>query len=62
MAAELKSVSLANKYYCPSCHRTFKKNEVWFNNWISKWCPYCFKKEESPGYCKLEVIKNDNVI
>lgn len=51
---ERKSVARAKHYYCPNCNRTFKKNEVWFNDWVSKWCPSCFRNHESSGYCVLE--------
>ena len=54
MESKIK-VGRAKLYYCPACDTTYKKNEVWFNGWISKWCPKCFRAHESMGYCELLV-------
>ena len=48
-------VSRAKHYWCPNCGKTYKKNEVWFDGWVSNWCPLCFRDKESIGDCKLEV-------
>lgn len=48
-------VGRAKYYWCPNCGKTYKKNEVWFNGWVSNWCPLCFRDKESMGDCKLEV-------
>lgn len=48
------SVARAKHYFCPNCGKTYRKNEVWFNGWVSKWCPLCFKNQESLGDCRLE--------
>ena len=41
------------KYYCCNCDSTYTTEEVMFNDYVSRYCPFCFRMGESPSDCVL---------
>lgn len=41
------------KFFCYNCESYYTEKEITYNGWVSKYCPMCFKLQESPSDCKL---------
>lgn len=41
------------RYHCYNCDSAYTAEEVTFNDYVSRYCPFCFRMGESPSDCIL---------
>ena len=41
------------RFFCYNCKSHYTEKEIIYNGWVSKYCPMCFRLQESPSDCKL---------
>ena len=41
------------RFFCYNCKSHYTEKEIIYNSWVSKYCPMCFRLQESSIDCKL---------